>query len=291
VLTPLHANVLFDWRRAGNVSAQIAYSTRSVNQRWHMYGTVLPRRRAYPGASLSTVPHCFRFFFFNLFSSSSRPARYYRVRYALEDGTQLHLLFLDACNLVCYAGHSGKADYGTADCRDAGTALTRLEQLQWLKDRLGEADAAEEAGARVWRVLVAHWPLVSAGNHGDSPSMQETLLPLVARHRVDAVFAGHDHALQHLVAPAEPEDDGDIGDLGGGDADAGALPPPQVFVSGAGGYKLDPPLRPHANLVAGFLTHGFLTLDVTSAQLGVRFYNTDRSTTAAIYAATVARDA
>ena len=201
----------------------------------------------------------------------------------LDAGAQLQLFFLDACTLVCNTPRTGKADFETADCNGAGSASDRLAQLQWLEDALNSADdaaAAPGAGA-VWRVIVAHWPVVSAGNHGDSPSMQASLLPLLARHRVHAIFAGHDHGLQHLILrgdePGFPPTHIGLG----GDDDAPS--PTHVVVSAGGGYKLDPTLRQHDNLVAGYLTHGFVTLDASAASLHIRFHNADATTTAPFY--------
>ena len=217
-----------------------------------------------------------------------RPGRYYRVTYSLDGNAQLQMFFLDACTLVCNTPRTGKADFETADCRDAGSATDRLNQLQWLEDALDAADAAAAVpgAGPIWRVVVAHWPVLSAGNHGDSPSMQASLLPLFARHRVHAVLAGHDHGLQHLVLRTEtsglPHTHTGLGDDSDDDLTT------QVFVSAGGGYKLDPVLHQHENLVAGYLTHGFVALSVAAAQLHVRFYNADAANVAAFYETTIA---
>lgn len=82
------------------------------------------------------------------------------------------------------------------------TALAE-EQLAWL-------DQALESPAR-WTFVVLHHPLVSVGQHyGDwalddpGPSGRRgRLLALLARHRVAAVFAGHEHLYQRLwIEPA-----------------------------------------------------------------------------------------
>jgi hypothetical protein len=202
------------------------------------------------------------------------------VTLTLDGDAELQLFMLDACNLVCHAPPTVTSDHALADCRDAGSAATRLAQLQWLDDALEAATDAETAGGRrVWRVVVAHWPVASAGNHGDSAAVRASLQPLLARHRIDAVLAGHDHGLQHLRWLPDVGDGG-LGGDDGGHADA---PLPHVFVSGGGGYRLDGALGQHPSLVAGWLTHGFLTLSATADALHVDFHNADAGTTEPFY--------
>lgn len=59
---------------------------------------------------------------------------------------------------------------------------------------LDRLDALLSATDAPWRILVMHRPVWSRGNHGsDERRMNHMLVPLIDRHRLDAVFSGHDH--------------------------------------------------------------------------------------------------
>lgn len=66
-------------------------------------------------------------------------------------------------------------------------------QLAWLKDALAASKAQ-------WKIVIGHHPIYSGGEHGDTPELIETVLPLLQEHKVQAYFNGHDHDLQHLTA-------------------------------------------------------------------------------------------
>lgn len=59
-------------------------------------------------------------------------------------------------------------------------------QLEWL-------DAALGASTRRWRIVCAHHPMYSSGVHGPWPGLRQRLEPVLVRHDVDLVLAGHDH--------------------------------------------------------------------------------------------------
>ena len=40
--------------------------------------------------------------------------------------------------------------------------------------------------------------MFSGGEHGDTPELQGTVLPLLEKYGVDVYLCGHDHTLQHL---------------------------------------------------------------------------------------------
>jgi 3',5'-cyclic AMP phosphodiesterase CpdA len=59
-------------------------------------------------------------------------------------------------------------------------------QWEWLDDTLA-------ASTSQWKVVALHHPLYSSGRHGSTVAARERLEPILARHRVDLVLAGHDH--------------------------------------------------------------------------------------------------
>ena len=87
------------------------------------------------------------------------------------------------------------------------------EERQWLQRELSRADG--EAGL-TWRFAVVHHGPWSAGPHGPNTKLIEAGVPqLLAAHRVDLLFAGHDHIYER--------------------GDAGVL---KYIVSGGGGAPL-----------------------------------------------------
>jgi 3',5'-cyclic AMP phosphodiesterase CpdA len=59
-------------------------------------------------------------------------------------------------------------------------------QWEWLDDTLA-------ASTNQWKVAALHHPLYSSGRHGSTVGARERLEPILRRHHVDLVLAGHDH--------------------------------------------------------------------------------------------------
>jgi len=59
-------------------------------------------------------------------------------------------------------------------------------QLAWLDDVLARS-------TNQWRVVCMHHPPFSSGYHGSALHVRERVVPILERHRVDLVLAGHDH--------------------------------------------------------------------------------------------------
>jgi acid phosphatase len=66
-------------------------------------------------------------------------------------------------------------------------------QLAWL-------EAALKASTAPWKIVIAHHPVYSGGQHGDTPYIIKNILPLLEKYGVQVWFNGHDHDLQHLQA-------------------------------------------------------------------------------------------
>jgi hypothetical protein len=58
-------------------------------------------------------------------------------------------------------------------------------QLEWLDDALSSS-------TNQWKVVALHHPPYSSGAHGSTPGLEEELVPILSRHAVDLVLAGHD---------------------------------------------------------------------------------------------------
>jgi acid phosphatase len=81
---------------------------------------------------------------------------------------------------------------------------TNTRALYTDADVAAERDALEAALATAaaapatrWLLVVGHFPVISVGEHHDTPALGE-LVPLFERYAVDAYFCGHTHTLQHL---------------------------------------------------------------------------------------------
>jgi predicted phosphodiesterase len=69
------------------------------------------------------------------------------------------------------------------------TNLDRV-QLGWLDERLGKSNAD-------WKVVFLHHPLYTSGRYRRTAQAHRWVLePILLRHRVDAVFSGHEHIYQ-----------------------------------------------------------------------------------------------
>jgi hypothetical protein len=60
------------------------------------------------------------------------------------------------------------------------------DQREWLDDALASS-------TNQWKIVALHHPPYSSGRHGSTPGAQALLEPIVTRHHVDLVLAGHDH--------------------------------------------------------------------------------------------------
>ena len=117
------------------------------------------------------------------------PARYYMQSHQIDGGTTADFFFLDTTPMIKLYQKDrleGKihANVHSQDVK---------RQLAWFK-------AALTASKAQWKIVFAHHPIYSGGEHGDQPELIESILPLLREHNVRAWFNGHDHDLQHLVA-------------------------------------------------------------------------------------------
>jgi len=115
------------------------------------------------------------------------PAKWYRVDFG-GSNPLLTLICLDS-NLPSVSG-KGK-DKTTGKPLAAMTAVEEAEQLEWFKGELGKRRAA-------FTLVMAHHPVYSNGDHGDTKKLVDDWEPLLQRHQVHAYLCGHDHDLQHL---------------------------------------------------------------------------------------------
>ena len=86
-----------------------------------------------------------------------------------------------------YTTTHGPADFFYLDSSVPGLfGSGASQQSEWLDDTLA-------ASANQWKIVVLHHPPYSSGRHGSTPGARAVLTPILDRHRVDLVLAGHDH--------------------------------------------------------------------------------------------------
>lgn len=91
-----------------------------------------------------------------------------------------------------YSQTYGPADIFLLDSSIPGLFGPESEQLEWLDDTLASATSQ-------WRIVAMHHPPYSSGRHGSTPLAEEVLVPILQRHKVDLVLAGHDHHYERTV--------------------------------------------------------------------------------------------
>jgi hypothetical protein len=86
-----------------------------------------------------------------------------------------------------YATTHGPADIFYLDSSEPGVfGPDAPTQWAWLDDTLSSATSQ-------WRIVCLHHPLYSSGRHGSTIRARQRLEPILRRHHVDLVLAGHDH--------------------------------------------------------------------------------------------------
>lgn len=112
------------------------------------------------------------------------PARYWAENMAVG-GETASFYFLDTTPI-------SRLGNAAAHVPLLGTAGEAREQLQWFEERLA-------ADRSAWKIVVGHHPILSSGNHGESPALVERVKPLLERYGVQIYLNGHDHDLEHLI--------------------------------------------------------------------------------------------
>lgn len=77
-----------------------------------------------------------------------------------------------------------------------------IAQQSW-ESQLRELEGMLARSAATWKMLVAHHPVRSNGEHGDTQELRTHLQPLLEKYGVRVAFHGHDHDLEHIHVDGE----------------------------------------------------------------------------------------
>jgi acid phosphatase type 7 len=82
-------------------------------------------------------------------------------------------------------------DWGPAHFVALDTEADYAAQARWLDDDLAAATAP-------WKIVYLHRPPYSSGTHGSDSNLRAKLAPVLERHGVQLVLAGHDHHYERI---------------------------------------------------------------------------------------------
>jgi 3',5'-cyclic AMP phosphodiesterase CpdA len=104
------------------------------------------------------------------------------VEHGRQDQCQYPLFNMGGTNYYSIKQGGGLVELFMLDSTDFD-----VPQMAWLERALSASSAR-------WKIAVLHHPLYSSGNkHGSDLQLRKQLEPIFMKHRVSAVFSGHDH--------------------------------------------------------------------------------------------------
>jgi hypothetical protein len=83
-------------------------------------------------------------------------------------------------------------DWGQVHFAALDTEADYDTQVAWLDQDLAKTDKA-------WKIVYLHRPPYSSGEHGSDTNLQTKLTPVLTKHKVQVVFAGHDHDYERMI--------------------------------------------------------------------------------------------
>jgi 3',5'-cyclic AMP phosphodiesterase CpdA len=86
-------------------------------------------------------------------------------------------------------------DWGRVHFAALDTEADYATQAAWLDRDLAATD-------RPWKIVYMHRPPYSSGHHGSDLALRNVLAPVLAKHDVQLVLAGHDHDYERMIPQA-----------------------------------------------------------------------------------------
>ena len=108
-----------------------------------------------------------------------------------REGDELGVLMLNGCYLACLSSDP------EPQCKSID--VPNDEEIMEYYDRVDKQLEEFKKKNTLWKSVFVHWPMFSdANDHLDTTVFQKILWPILSKHRVDFLFAGHTHTLQYM---------------------------------------------------------------------------------------------
>ncbi len=129
--------------------------------------------------------------FFGVYSDLLSEFPFYPIAGNHDHATNDALAFRQAFVLPENAGREGSESWYSFDWGDVhfvglDTEKTGAVQAAWLDRDLAASD-------KPWKIVFAHKPPFSSGEHGSDAAFAAHFVPVIERHGVQLVLSGHDH--------------------------------------------------------------------------------------------------
>lgn len=123
------------------------------------------------------------------------PARYYSFEQNIDDSTKALFVIIDSNPFI--------KSYLTIDTLNEELDLNSINDLrnQDTKKQLLWLDSVLANSKAKWKIVAAHHPVYSGGEHGNTAEMIELINPLLIKYNVNLFLCGHDHDMQHILKP------------------------------------------------------------------------------------------
>ncbi len=123
------------------------------------------------------------------------PARYYAFEQNIDKDTKALFVVIDSNPFLksYLVMDKENAELDTNSVNELRNQDTK-KQLLWLDSVLSNSNAK-------WKIVSAHHPVYSGGEHGNTAEMIELINPLLIKNNVNLFLCGHDHDMQHIIKP------------------------------------------------------------------------------------------
>jgi tartrate-resistant acid phosphatase type 5 len=158
------------------------YSTASLQKPWYpVFGN--HDYKGYTSAPIAYSSHSSRWQF---------PSKYYLKSFTAEDGTAIDLVMIDTIDLSSMT-EKEEHEEGYFNPLPLLGKEYASNQWTWIENTL-KASTADHI------LVVGHYPVYSACDHGNTDTLIASLLPMLKQYNAH-YLNGHDHCQEHIVEP------------------------------------------------------------------------------------------